>query len=354
MAVATLKIGKAMFGTRVVLNGKVLGDHLPSFTPGYFDARDALKSGENELLVRVGAARGALPPSIPDGFDFEKTRYIPGIFDSVELILSGTPNILSLQTAPDLSNHTVRVQTRLHNAGPEVAATVHFTVRELKSGKVVASSSSQSVSILRNGEGTVEVQIPISNYRTWSPEAPFLYCIEADTGADHFKTQFGMRTFTFDQKTKTALLNGKPYFMRGSNVTLYRFFDDPQCSNLPWNSAWVRLLHRRVKEIHWNCLRYCIGDGTPTTLTETLYKNLLGTNSTTATRRHLYARYLAAESEFWRSHRQAAAVMHFTALGYSRPGGQTSDHWLNVAKLQWEPEFLKYVRGCLCANRVND
>jgi hypothetical protein len=36
--------------------------------------------------------------------------------------------------------------------------------------------------------------------------------------------------------------------------------------------------------------------------------------------------------------------MHFTTLGYSRPDGQTSDHWDNVAKLQWEPEFFKYVR----------
>jgi beta-galactosidase len=36
--------------------------------------------------------------------------------------------------------------------------------------------------------------------------------------------------------------------------------------------------------------------------------------------------------------------MHFTALGYSRSSGQTSDHWLNVARLEWEPEFLKYVR----------
>ena len=85
-------------------------------------------------------------------------------------------------------------------------------------------------------------------------------------------------------------------------------------------------------------------DGSPTTLTQALYENLLGTNSTTAERRLTYARYLAAETEFWRSHRQAAAVMHFTALGYSRTSGQTSDHWLNLAKLSWEPEFYKYVR----------
>jgi len=38
--------------------------------------------------------------------------------------------------------------------------------------------------------------------------------------------------------------------------------------------------------------------------------------------------------------------MHFTTLGYARPDGQTSDHWLpgGVARLEWEPEFYKYVR----------
>jgi hypothetical protein len=36
--------------------------------------------------------------------------------------------------------------------------------------------------------------------------------------------------------------------------------------------------------------------------------------------------------------------MHFTALGYSRADGQTSDHWLDVGALTWEPEFYRYVR----------
>ena len=33
-AVARLKVAKAMFGTRVFVNGALLGDHIPSFTPG--------------------------------------------------------------------------------------------------------------------------------------------------------------------------------------------------------------------------------------------------------------------------------------------------------------------------------
>ncbi len=73
-AVAMLKVHKAMFGTRVLLNGQALGEHLPSFTPGYFNAKSALKVGENELLIRVGADRDAVGPGIPSGFDYEKER----------------------------------------------------------------------------------------------------------------------------------------------------------------------------------------------------------------------------------------------------------------------------------------
>lgn len=494
---ATLKIAKAMFGTRVILNGKVIGDHPPCFTPGLFDVREALREGENELLVRVGADRDAVGPAIPNGFDFEKTRYIPGIFDSVELILSDSPHIIDLQVAPDLDGSKLLVQTRLGNKGGATWTKLSFTIREAKSGRVLTKHGVDQMPLAKGAVQTVTAQIVLPGFHPWTPEDPFLYTIEADTGADRFQTRFGMRSFGFDPKTHLALLNGKPYFMRGSNITLYRFFEDSQCGALPWNEKWVRRLQQRIKDMHWNCLRYCIGfppeawyriadeegillqdefpiwyggpgwskwpaelkgpelvteygewmrerwnhpsvviwdasnetsspetgiavqkareldlshrpwdnsygtprlpgdvfeshpyhfqnpkyilanlaketgvpqgnalpnpgdspvvineygwlwlnrDGAPTTLTRELYANLLGTNSTAAERRHLYARYLAAETEFWRSHRQAAAVMHFTALGYSRVNGQTSDHWLDVAKLAWEPEFYRYVR----------
>ena len=248
-----------MFGTRVFLNGTLLGDHVPSFTPGYFDAKPALKTGMNEILIRVGADRDAVGRAYPDGFDFEKERYIPGIFDSVELILSGTPHFMTVQAAPDIAGKTVRVQAVLRNDGGAAKAAVTFVVREAKSGKVAGRLTSEPVDLAKGAETTVDVRIPLEGCRLWSPEDPFLYTLEADSGADSFRTRFGMREFKFDPATGRAMLNGKPYFMRGSNITLYRFFEDSECGNLPWDEKWVRLLHQRVKDMHWNCLRYCIG-----------------------------------------------------------------------------------------------
>ena len=84
-------------------------------------------------------------------------------------------------------------------------------------------------------------------------------------------------------------------------------------------------------------------DGTPTTLTKKLYASLAGPDAPPSRLFPLAARLLAAETEFWRCRRQAAAVLHFCALGYSRPDGQTSDHWRDVRTLEWEPEFFRHV-----------
>ncbi len=132
-SVALLKVSKAMFGTRVFVNGKDMGEHLPCFTPGYFNVRDALKKGENRLIIRVGSSRNSVPFSVPDGFDFEKDRYIPGIFDNVELILSGVPHIISAQAAPIISRKQVRVQVKLGNPGQSGSFKSHICC---KGGKI--------------------------------------------------------------------------------------------------------------------------------------------------------------------------------------------------------------------------
>ena len=68
-----------------------------------------------------------------------------------------------------------------------------------------------------------------------------------------------MREFRFDLEKKQALLNDKPYFMRGTNVCIYRFFEDETRGDLPWRKDWVQKLHRQFKTMHWNSIRYCIG-----------------------------------------------------------------------------------------------
>jgi len=506
-AVAILKIHKAKYSTKVFLNGKLVGEHLPCFTPALLDVKKFLKgSGEqNELIVRVGADRECLPKDMPTGWDFEKYLYIPGIYDSVKLILTGKPYIVNVQTVPDISADKVRVVTDVQWPARSGYASVTYEVTEVSTGKLVGAVMNSGIAFSDGKTTKLDVSIPIEDCKLWTPENPFLYELKLKTGGDCVQVRFGMRSFRFDAESGRAVLNGKPYFMRGTNVCAYRFFEDAERGNKPWRKEWVRRLHQKFKSMHWNSIRYCIGfppelwyeiadeegfliqdefpiwllskapenpiseniipeytewmqerwnhpcvviwdaqnesvtnetgkaiaavrhldfsnrpwdngwavpesdadyleshpylfskiqwgrgdfhlsdlantsgrprlrdaqkdyklpiiineyawlwlnrDGTTTCLTDKVYDNLLGPNSTVAERRLLYARYLAALTEFWRCHRECAGVLHFCGLGYSRAGdkprpqgGATSDHFIDLEKLTFEPYFEKYVR----------
>ena len=66
-AVAMLKIHKAMYGTKVFLNGHVVGEHLPCFTPALMDVEPYLTGNgqPNELIIRVGATASRFPKACP-------------------------------------------------------------------------------------------------------------------------------------------------------------------------------------------------------------------------------------------------------------------------------------------------
>jgi beta-galactosidase/beta-glucuronidase len=257
--VAQIKVHKAMFGTRVILNGVPLGEHIPCFTPGYFDAKPALKAGTNELLIRVGAFRESVPKPAPDGWDYEKKKYTPGIYDSVEVILSGSPHVTRVQAVPDIEKKTVTVHAWVRHAGTPTATKLRLVVREAVSGRVAGEKECEISADGEGAEKTGQATIALRDCRLWSPEDPFLYELEAQSEADVLMTRFGMRSFRLDRVTGRAILNGKPYFLRGSNVTLYRFFEDAERGDKPWREEWVRRLHRKFREMHWNSLRYCIG-----------------------------------------------------------------------------------------------
>ena len=259
-AVAILKLHKAKYGVKVWLNGQVVGESLACFTPVYFDVKSPLRGGgrENELVVRIGAHRELLPQDTPTGWDFEKYLFLPGIYDSVELILTGKPYIRNVQIVPNIEQSMVRVVAEVDcgDSSDEIVL----------SGKVTPAKATDTVGrtriTLRPAGGEVQKAdfvISVPKCRLWSPEDPFLYELHLGTGGDAARVRFGMRTFRFDPETKRAILNGKPYYLRGSNVTVYRFFEDELRGDLPWRREWVRKLHRRFKWMHFNSLRYCIG-----------------------------------------------------------------------------------------------
>jgi beta-galactosidase len=258
---AVLVINKAQFGTAVWLNGKKVGEHLGCSTAARLDVAKTLNwSGENRLLVRVGAHPGVVPEWVPLVNDGEKQNWTPGIYDSVSLCLAGSPVIDSLQVAPRIDKSEILVQTRLKNPGPARSFEMVYRVKTWKGGEAVGGPLSRRVELGAGEEKLVTHAVPVPGATLWSPDNPFLYVLDASTGGDDCSTRFGMREFRCDSSTGRAMLNGRVIYLRGASITLHRFFGDAQCGNLPWDDAWVRkFLVEIPRRMHWNCFRVCIG-----------------------------------------------------------------------------------------------
>ncbi len=256
-----LKINKAKYHTKVYVNGEFVGENLYNFTPSYFDIKPYLKkeSGEqNEVVIGVGT-KSALPDTIPDGHDYEKLRYIPGIYDNVELIMTNKPYIQNVQCVPDVKNEKLTVYVELEVDKPVSEIKLEYNINEVGSGK---SFQASEINLSVNSENNVvkgHFDVDMKKAHLWSPESPFLYNLSLSTGVDNYSCRFGMRTFRFDPEQKVALLNEKPYYLRGTNVCIFRFFEDPERAQLPWNEAWTLKLHEKFKDMGWNSMRYCIG-----------------------------------------------------------------------------------------------
>ena len=261
-ASAILRIGKAQFGAAAFVNGIPVGDHAPCFTAATFDVTRAIHwNADNEVVIRIGAHPGVLPENVMAGTDFEKNRWTPGIYDDVTLLAADNPIVTNIQAAPQLATGSVLIATELRNTSAQaITTTVRQQVRERLSNHTASAILTTHVTLASGETKTIQQTVPITHPHLWTPDDPFLYTVQTTTDGDQTDTRFGMRDFHFDTATRRAMLNGKPYFLRGSNITLHRFFEDPDVGTLPWDEAWLqRLLVTIPKGMHWNSFRFCIG-----------------------------------------------------------------------------------------------
>lgn len=257
-----VKINKAKYGMTVYCNGSEVGRSFAAFTPVTFDLTDYLAppgGGPNELVIAVGAHHTAIPRGYPDGWELEKVRYIPGIFDDVELVRAGPVAVEAIQVVPTPDLSAAEVFLELRNGG-SAAMEIKFGVAlsEATTGEPVHAFD-EAVRLRPFETRTHAFALPIPDARAWSPEDPFLYRLRITGPQTEVETRFGLRTFAFDPAGNRALFNGEPMFLRGTTLNVYRFFEDPARGALPWDRDWVRLLFRKIKEMHLNSARVCIG-----------------------------------------------------------------------------------------------
>jgi beta-galactosidase len=200
------------YETTVWLNGQELGKHTGAHTPFSFDLTEALKDGDNELLVRVHDATGGYQlvgkqKRDPGGIWYTR---VSGIWQSVWMEEVNNRHIEDLDFTCDIKAGTITVDATL--AGPGLGGEIL---------RVTAASDRKPLSV-NQGSGPLQLKIP--EPKLWSPESPNLYQLTVElldgggTVIDSVLSYTALRELG-KAKDKNGnwrfTLNGKPIFHWG-------------------------------------------------------------------------------------------------------------------------------------------
>lgn len=266
-----LTIKKSQYVTRVFVNRHEVGASMECYTPMDFNITSAVKYGsDNEILIQVGD-RAWLPSEAAGGTDKEKVHYLPGIWDDVFITATGKMRVDKVLFLPSLAKGLVTVKTLVRSLYPpqmlygdkmKDSCKIEYCVKEKTTGRIVGKKMIEDEA-KRDNRTYFETSISLDNPKAWTPDSPFLYegevsVYDQDELVDRYSVNFGMRDFS--RKGKFFTLNGDKFYLRGSNITLQRFFEDPDCQALAWDREWVKkLMVDLPKSIDWNAMRICVG-----------------------------------------------------------------------------------------------
>ncbi|HZD51545.1 MAG TPA: glycoside hydrolase family 2 TIM barrel-domain containing protein, partial [Woeseiaceae bacterium] len=193
-----LYFGAANYQARAWLNGRLLGHHEGGFTPFQFDATDALKDGENILVVMVENRRAAerVPALNTDWWNYG------GITRSVRLI-DVPPDYVADYRFSLSDEGAITGWVRVTGAVDRGPVTV--SIPELSIDETIAVDES----------GFARIELPAKPQR-WSPKQPTLYDVRLSYADDSVADRIGFRTIAVHGDE--ILLNGEPVFLKGISI----------------------------------------------------------------------------------------------------------------------------------------
>ena len=250
-----LHFGAVNYEATVRVNGRTVGAHRGGFDAFSFDVTPHLKPGRNELVV---SAANPLRIDVPDAQVVGKQRLKPGgifytaatgIWQTVWLEpVPEARHIHRLKITPDINASTVRVTVAVTGGGGGGGnAPVRVTLTD--GGKAVASAT---------GAANRELTLRVRNMKLWSPEAPFLYGLEAalgsGTGADRVGSYAALRKASLGRDARgrrRLFLNNKFVFQVG---VLDQGYWPDGIYTAPTDRA-LRYDIEAAKRLGWNLLR---------------------------------------------------------------------------------------------------
>ncbi|MFA6960690.1 MAG: sugar-binding domain-containing protein [Opitutaceae bacterium] len=225
-----LRFGVIGYDATVLVNGREVGRHHGDFTPCEFDVTDAVRSGKNQIAIRVLSDFG---PNLSDvtlathvyGSQWGMGDIKGGLWQPVSLRLEPAVRFERFLLNPSLSDDSLAVDYVIDNrSGRATTVDLGFAVSTaLKAApnrvNVVAAPVALALKPgLNTGTATVRLDHPVR----WSPDNPFLYYLTGylrssdGTVVAAKATRFGFRDFRIVDGM--FRLNGERVYLFGENI----------------------------------------------------------------------------------------------------------------------------------------
>lgn len=214
-----LHFGAVDWETVVFLNGEEVGTHKGGYDPFFFDISEYLKSGEQELVVRVwdptdkGTQARGKQVANPRGIWYTP---VTGIWQTVWLETVPHDYFRLIKTTPDIDRHQATMDVQY---SPLQENSI-IKIKILDKGSVVTEKE-----IPAGARGTrLTTTLTVPEPKLWSPESPFLYDLHLtlqDTEGnviDQVESYFGMRKVSLGKDANgytRMMLNNEPVFQFG-------------------------------------------------------------------------------------------------------------------------------------------
>lgn len=277
---ALVRFGAVDYFSEVYVNGRQVGTHEGGYTPFAFDVTGAVRTGKNELVVRVvdppmderdGRARfpGMLYNEIPHG---KQNWYVQtgGIWQPVTLEFKQAFYIERVRvTTKDSGEFEVETAFGGSLSFANMTETVNGRSRP---GQIAVVSAKGKLhiptlkAVIRDPKGAVvftklftvpsdrpqKITGKIPSPQLWSTESPALYTLEVvldAAGEESVRERFGFRSF--EARDGKFYLNGEPYYMIAA---LDQDFYPETIYSAP-SEAYVRDMMLKAKRLGLNMLR---------------------------------------------------------------------------------------------------
>jgi hypothetical protein len=210
-----LHFGAVDWESTVFVNGKEFATHRGGSDPFSFDITDALKPGENELIVRVwdptdeGAQPRGKQVKKPEGIWYTP---VTGIWQTVWLEpVAADTHIRSVRITPNVDKGEVEFVV-------DVAGKADLVL--------ISEKTETGLKVLAKGQAGEPIRLVPGDAKLWTPDTPHLYEVEVSltsalrdsTLADTATTYYAMRKISVVKDEKgipRMMLNGKPVFQYG-------------------------------------------------------------------------------------------------------------------------------------------